>query len=56
MHLAGRGGIDAERTKREKINLVYFVTRTGKKNGDMKNNNCNIFGLQCMLKIFVNIN
>lgn len=50
MHLAGRGRIDAERAKREKINLIYFSTRTAKKNGDMKSNSCNIFGLQCMLK------
>lgn len=50
MHLAGRGRIDAERTKREKINLIYFLTRTAKKNGGMKNNSCNILGLQYMLK------
>lgn len=50
MHLAGRGRIDAERTKREKMNLIYFLTRTAKKNEDMKSNSCNIFGLQYMLK------
>lgn len=50
MHLAGRGRIDAERAKREKINLIYFLTRTAKKNGDMKKSSCTIFGLQYMLK------
>lgn len=50
MHLVGRGRIDAERTKTEKINLIYFLTRTAKKNEDMKSDSCNIFGLQYMLK------
>lgn len=50
MHLAARDRIDAERTKREKIILIYFLTRTTKKNGDMKNNSFNIFGLRYMLK------